>query len=122
MLGIVILLTYIFFSALDNGGFIWSDKQFLHYYPQLTGAFGVAFIIAFFYYFYDNKYYPYNNFTYYKKETKININIKSNYIRYPINCEFIFSAQWLSAIVRWCKFLGNSRLLYIMVASINFEF
>lgn len=49
MLGIVILLTYIFFSALDNGGFIWSDKQFLHYYPQLTGAFGVAFIIAFFF-------------------------------------------------------------------------
>lgn len=48
LIGIIILLVYVYFSALDYGSFVCSNKQFLHYYPQLTGAFGVAFIIAFF--------------------------------------------------------------------------
>lgn len=42
-----LILIYIVISTLNYGNFIWNDKQFLHYIPNFTGAFGVAFGLFF---------------------------------------------------------------------------
>lgn len=40
-----IVVVYLLISTLHNGGWIANNYQFLHYYPDLVGGFGVAFIL-----------------------------------------------------------------------------